>query len=150
MRNDIPQCVQLIGTSAHLEQVEAIHASMLQSSEGSFSEPEMDNLRVIIRLTVEFNHYLGLDCGHVFCREYMNESTFSGIDSFTSVTRAYQTLLDSAESTIHWGLLSESSWREAFASNFAQFMRESDFRNKCRLLLDLFKLQIIFAGVSYD
>jgi hypothetical protein len=33
---------------------------------------------------------------------------------------------------------------------FNSFTKEVNFESKCRLLLDLFKLQIVFAGISYD
>jgi len=33
---------------------------------------------------------------------------------------------------------------------FNNIAAEGNFEIKCRLLLDLFKLQIVFAGVSYD
>jgi hypothetical protein len=34
--------------------------------------------------------------------------------------------------------------------SFNKFTLEKNFEKKCRLLLDLFKLQIVFAGVFYD
>ena len=39
---------------------------------------------------------------------------------------------------------------EEFRSMFKKFELEENFEEKCRLLLDLFKLQIVFAGMSYD
>jgi hypothetical protein len=33
---------------------------------------------------------------------------------------------------------------------YNQFTQEANFENKCRLLLDLYKLQILFAGIYYD
>ena len=39
---------------------------------------------------------------------------------------------------------------EKFKSTFQTFELEENFEEKCRLLLDLFKLQIVFAGISYD
>ena len=44
---------------------------------------------------------------------------------------------------------SMESFKSQFVSMFNQFTNETNFENKCRLLLDLFKLQIVFAGVSY-
>ena len=40
------------------------------------------------------------------------------------------------------------SLRDRFLSLYPEFVAETKFENKCRLLLDLFKLQIVFAGGS--
>jgi len=42
------------------------------------------------------------------------------------------------------------SLRDRFLSLYREFVAETKFENKCRLLLDLFKLQIVFAGAFYD
>jgi hypothetical protein len=44
---------------------------------------------------------------------------------------------------------SRESFKTQFVSMFKEFTEEVNFENKCRLLLDLFKLQIIFVGISY-
>jgi len=66
------------------------------------------------------------------------------------VTHAYKVLVNAKESKIEWGRLSIPLLEEQFAPMFAEFEQEANFENRCRLLLDLFKLQIVFAGMSYD
>jgi len=39
---------------------------------------------------------------------------------------------------------------ESFIAVYRQFAQEKNFEKKCRLLIDLFKLQIIFVGLTYD
>jgi len=151
MKNDTPQCVQRIETSADIRRrVETLHASMAESSHGCFSKTELDHLRTVIRLTVEFHSYLRLACTHHFCLTYMSESIFSGVDSYCGLTGAYKVLRDATESRIEWSGISAPSLKERFSSIFDEFDRETNFEAKCRLLLDLFKLQIVFAGMSYD
>ena len=147
--DSISHCVQVIEASGETRQrVEAIQSSMLKHFSGCFSDKELDSLRVVIRLTIEFNHYLQLSCAHRFCLEYECESIRSGVDFFCTLTRAYRVLVGATESRIEWDSVAPS-FREKFASVFSEFDGEMNFESKCRLLLDLFKLQIIFAGVSY-
>jgi len=40
------------------------------------------------------------------------------------------------------------SIKDRFLALYPEFMVETAFENKCRLLLDLFKLQVVFAGRS--
>jgi hypothetical protein len=47
-------------------------------------------------------------------------------------------------------MISTMSLKKQFLSWFHEFEIETSFEKKCRLLLDLFKLQIVFAGVLYD
>ncbi len=143
--------MQLIGTSGDIRQrVETIQVSMAGSSEGHFSASELDHLRTVIRLTVEFHYYLQLACTHRFCMMYASESIFSGVDSYCSITRAYKMFVGARESRVEWSTIAVMSLKRQFASVFDEFDRETNFEDKCRLLLDLFKLQIVFAGVSYD
>ena len=126
---------------------------------------------MVIRLTVEFQdhlqngnpdlrgivqrlqHSIGSD-SHVNMDEtelrYDNESTFSGIDSFCSVSAAYSVLIGATESKIEWGVVSVLALKELFVAIYREFDAEVDFVKKCRLLLDLFKIQIVFAGVTHD
>jgi hypothetical protein len=150
MSADIPKCEDGINAFAEVRQhVEAIQVSMVDSATGCFLESELDHLRVVIRLSVEFHYYVQRSCAHVFCLEYVSESIFSGIDSFMFVFGGYQVLVGATGSEIDWDEVSATSLKQQFARMFDEFARETVFERKCRLLLDLFKLQIVFAGVSY-
>ena len=56
---------------------------------------------------------------------------------------------DSA-SKVEWGIISAASLKEHYISMFQNFITEKNFENKCRILLDLFKMQIVFAGMLYE
>ena len=138
-----------------VERVHAIQAEMVESAGSSFLDSELDDLRVIIRLTVEFFYYLqgedplpAVDDAQEKAR-YVCESVFSGVDSFDSVSSAYDLLRGARSSTLAPGAKSIDSLKEEFALKYAEFIEEKDFEKRCRLLLDLFKLQIVFAGLSY-
>jgi hypothetical protein len=45
---------------------------------------------------------------------------------------------------------SRESFKTQFVSVFNKFTEEVNFESKCRLLLDLFKLQMVFVGISYN
>jgi len=122
---------------------------MAKSAEGSFLESELEDLRAVIRLTVELHEYFQLACTHPFCLTYVSESVFSGIDSYCNVTQAYNVLVGAKESQIEWAAVSISGLKGHFALMFEAFDKENVFESKCRLLLDLFKLMIVFAGITY-
>lgn len=153
-------------------QIQEIQTSMIEGAKLCFSGLEQEHLRCIIRLTGEFNNYL--QNGNPQLRtialqhsqsdnlqvppnqlelndlKYSIESIFSGIDSFLSVGAAYRVLVGASSSEIEWGMVPMTSLKEQFFSLYDQFTMEANFEKKCRLLLDLFKIQIVFAGVFYD
>jgi len=157
------------------EHIQAIQTSMLESEcvKSCFEKPEQDDLRILIRLTLEFDDYLknGIPGLRVIAEserhrpggfiippneleleelKYSLESIFSGIDSFRRVNAAYRVLVGATGSKVEWGMASMASLKEQFISMFHEFTAETNFEKKCRLLLDLFKIQIVFAGVFYD
>lgn len=135
------------------ERIRLLQLSMARSAESCFSEPEIEHLRCLIRLTLEFEHYLqhfDLHQRDPDDLEYLADSVFAGICSFCSVTRAYRVLVGSLRSTIQRETFSVPALREQFVTMFHEFTAEENLERKCRLLLDLFKIQIVFAGVSYE
>jgi hypothetical protein len=82
--------------------------------------------------------------------EFACESILSGVDSFWRLSPTYSSSDGAKASRIEWGMISsKESLKSQFVSMFKEFTEEVNFENKCRLLLDLFKLQIIFVGISY-
>jgi hypothetical protein len=159
------------------KQVEEMQASMVESAKSSFDDTEFGHLRAVIRLTVEFRDYVehgsvdiatsllhrphakyvadalsaSTDPFNKYDLAYACESIRSGVDSFCRLSASYR-LLDSATSSrVEWNMISSrDSFKTQFVSMFNKFTEEVNFENRCRLLLDLFKLQIVFAGVSYN
>jgi hypothetical protein len=82
--------------------------------------------------------------------KYMVETVFNAVESFVSVNSAYRVLIGAVSSRIDWDTISVSSFYEQYASRFREFVTEPVFEKQCRLLLDLFKLELVFAGFSYD
>ncbi len=157
------------------DRVQVVQSSMLESEcvKSCFEEPVKDDLRILIRLTLEFDEYLknGIPGLRVIAEserhrpggyiipsneiemeelKYSLESIFSGIDSYRKVNAEYSILVGSTNSKIEWGMVSMISLKELFVSTFHKFTAETAFVKKCRLLLDLFKIQIVFAGALYD
>lgn len=157
------------------EHIQTIQTSMLESEcvKSCFEEPEQDDLQILIRLTLEFDDYLkngipGLRViadserhrpgGYIIPPDelkteelkYSLEKIFSGIDSYRKVNAAYSILVGSTKGKIEWGMVTMVSLKELFVATFQKFTTETDFVKKCRFLLDLFKIQIVFAGVFYD
>jgi hypothetical protein len=135
------------------KQIRETQAVMLENTRSCFSESEQDNLRCLIRLTIEFNSYLQFsqaDSQNIDELKYRIESIFSGIESFCNVNAAYRVLVGATSSKIEWNQVCLAPLDEKFVFMFREFNKEAIFERKCRLLLDLFKLQIVFAGVFYN
>lgn len=150
MRDDISSCVGIFRTDAVLHRVRANQASMAELAEAWFSESELEHLRTVVRLVIELYEYFQLPCAHSFCLSYVGESVFSGIDSYCIVTRAYRMPRGAKESQIEWNSLSLPELKTRYACMFKAFEEVNAFETKCRLLLDLYKVLIVFAGLTYD
>ncbi|MHB8652690.1 MAG: hypothetical protein ACYDA9_02300 [Terriglobia bacterium] len=150
MKPDIPDCINIFTTDAVRQHVKAIQASMEESAQDCFTKSEVEHLRVVVRLTVELHHYFQITCGHSFCLSYTCESIFSGIDSYRSLTHAYGVLVGAVGSRIDWSTVSVLELKVPFSSMFEAFEKEKSFESKCRFLLDLYKLMIVFAGISFS
>jgi hypothetical protein len=157
--------------------VKEIQASMMESAQSRLDESKLGDLRVVIRLTVEFRDYLengsvdiatsvlhgplakyvtnaqsaSTDPFNKYDLQFACESIRSGVDSFCNLSAGYRVLVGAVGSRVEWGIISSrESFKTQFVSMFNTFAEEGNFESKCRLLLDLFKLQIVFAGISYD
>ena len=124
---------------------------MLEASH--FLDSELDDLRGVIRLTVEFFHRLqrvDIDSIDDESLQYWGGSVFSGVDSFTGLCSAYRTTAGQTRSKLPQRVTSRAALKEEFSAMYREFAGGNNFEKRCRLLLDLFKLQIIFAGMTYD
>jgi len=82
---------------------------------------------------------------------YICESILSGVDSFWDISTTYRRSVGATDSTVEWdSISSRESFKTHFVLMFNRFVKDAQFESKCRLLLDLFKLQIVFVGLSYD
>ena len=81
---------------------------------------------------------------------YTIDKVLFNIDSFRTVIHSYGILVGATRSTIDWKVINVQSLKDEFISIYDAFVAETNFESKCRLLLDLVKLQIVFAGAFYD
>lgn len=137
--------------------LQAIQLDMEKSARPGFDDKDIEHLRVLIRVTMEFHDYVTSappwpqfpgDPFHDM--NYMIDKILINIDSFRSVLHTYGVLVGSTKSRIDWSAVGVQSLQDRFLSLYPEFVAETKFENKCRLLLDLFKLQIVFAGAFYD
>jgi hypothetical protein len=125
----------------------SIQKSMGDAVSASFSASELEALHVVIRITLEFRR----DLKNKKISNYAAASVFSGIESFVSLTHAYGILAGSElQSQLQWKSLSPASLKKEFNRLYLRFIAEDAFEQQARLLLDLFKLQIAIAAVTYD
>jgi hypothetical protein len=114
---------------------------------------EMDDLNVLVRLTVEFWYFLQQSdhgTGERAEVRYACESVFSGIESFCQMSSYYRMLSAESPTAGDWNIASLAHFRDLFAAQYRQLSVEETFPIRCRILLELFKLQIVFAGMVYE
>jgi hypothetical protein len=136
-----------------MERVQAICLSMEESARPGFDDNDIENLRILVRITVQFYDYLTSTVPSADPsgdRNYVLDRVFFHVESFRLVMHSYGVLVGATPSTIDWNTINLKSVENQFISTYHAFVRQMPFEDKCRLLLDLVKLQIVFAGVSYD
>ncbi len=134
-----------------VHRVQAIQRLMEQAAGPGFNDKDVENLRILIRITVQFYDHLksARSCEQAEM-QYTASRAFFHVDSFLTVIHTYGILFGSRTSTIDWDAIRIGSLREVFVAVYDAFVAETRFEEKCRLLLDLVKLQIVFAGAYYD
>lgn len=177
MNDRVTRRAQEIQGTDLFRRVKESQALIVESAKAHFDDSELDHLRAVIRLTIEFQDYLehgsveiatsiqngphakyvtdapsaSTDPFNKCDLDYACESIRSGVDSFCSLSASYKMLDGATNSSVEWGMISSrDSFKTQFVSMFNKFTKEANFEKKCRLLLDLFKLQIVFAGISYN
>ena len=141
-----------------IQRIRAIQQSMEEPARLRFGDEDyFQHLRVLVRLTVEFHDYLtSTPPWPAFPDDPFHNMTYAidkvliNIDSFRTVVHSYGVLVGSTSSTIDWNVINIRSLKDEFVSVYHAFVAQTDFESKCRLLLDLVKLQVVFAGAFYD
>lgn len=122
---------------------------MVDEAASCFEPSDLEHLRVLVRLAVEFWYYVQGRYEPLDGR-YVCDSIFSGVSSFQSVEAAYGVLVGARPSDIEWGAMTGSAVQRDYLATFERFDREQPFEERCRLVLDLFRLQLLFAATSYE
>jgi len=131
--------------------VQETQRAMAAGARPAFVASDIEHLNGVVRLTIEFAFFLeefssgdraSLDVG------YECLSIISGIDSFLSVFGTYNMLRDTEEISVHW-FENPAEFQKSFRTKYAAFLDADRFEPKCRYLLELFKMQIVFAGATY-
>ena len=135
-----------------------IKASIVQEPEADFNEEEIENLGILIRLSVQFYNFLTSrgrwpefpeDPFHNMT--YAVDSIIWNVDSFRYLIHHSYGIMDGrTKTTVDWNTVTASSIKDQYLSMYQNFIDETDFLKKFRLLLDLYKFQLVFAGLFYD
>jgi hypothetical protein len=137
--------------------VRATQSSMGEASRPAFDDYHIENLNILIMLAAEIHNYLRTSPpGPPVAREafddliYMIDKILFHVDSLRIVMHTYGVLVGSTRTTVDWNAISVQSLRDRLQSLYSEFIAETKFEDKCRLLLDLSKLQLVYAGAFYD
>lgn len=134
-------------------EVTKIYEFMADSKESSFLESENAAVFELIKVTVEFWHYLlsaNIDSPDDDALRYACESTFAAVDEFCLISSAYRMQPGARRSSRLVEIPSSLTVKNLYISTYRQLSLETTFEGKCRLLLELFKMQMIFAGLRYE
>ena len=134
-----------------------IKDSMAEAARPVFEDDDIQKLGDLIRLTVRFYHYLtSRGRWPVFPEDpwhdltYVTEPIFWFVDDFLDVLKKYDYVPGKVSTAVDWDNVTGDSLRERFLTMYQDFIAEKAFARKCRLLLDLYKLQIVFAGMFFE
>jgi hypothetical protein len=123
---------------------------MVGAAQSCLPESCVGDLRGLIRLTEKFNANACRRDASTFDRrdvEYWCRSIYGGIDSFLSVRDCCRSISDSDLST--WEKMTALELMETFTAKYQVFHNETAFERRLVILLDLFKLQILWAAMEY-
>jgi hypothetical protein len=132
-------------------QIKEVHETqdlMLAAGHEYLVDSEADDLRGLIRITIEFFYFI--DKGIEPLENYTLDTVCSGVESFQSLNSAYRAISNRPLTAVDWDRINAANLREQFLTLYRQFRSERDFEMQFRLLLDLFRLQIIYVGLKYD
>jgi hypothetical protein len=140
-------------TEQRLREVLITQDSLLESAQPYLSGSELDSLRCVTRLVVEFNHYLqdtAVVPANADATRYTGDSVFSGMDSFCALSFAVSSRAGFGTSAVDWNrLVSPSRLRADFVERYPELRRSLPFLARCRIVLDLFKLAVVLVTISY-
>lgn len=134
-----------------MEEVKLVHTAMLKKSASWGWESEADELHSLIRLSFEFLDFLdhpdlSRDAEEI---RYRCESVFSGVASFLSVSATYRAFFRMPQPKPGLSTIDPEVLTASFRQTCYEFRDEDEFERRCGLLLELFRLQMIFASISY-
>jgi len=135
------------------ERVNRIYLPFEIQAAKTIPESEAGDLRAIVRITIETVDYIeenGTPVRGAEAALYMCETIFSGISSFCTITETYNSMKEARPSQLSSGVWSLELLTSEIERSFARFLDESDFCERCRLILDVFKLQMMLAGLVYQ
>jgi hypothetical protein len=108
-----------------VDRVRAVQDHLVRLAQSRLETGEIDDLRCVIRLTVEFHDYLkgehasSHDSSEV---RYISESIFAGLESFCNLTAAFRLAGHAPEDAVtKWDKLSQGSLNDLFAAKYREF-----------------------------
>jgi len=131
-------------------EIKDLQAQMETSAQSCFVQSEIDHLNSIIRLIAESAALPSYDQISDHDKRYAGDSIFSGMDSFCIVNSAYSILAGAEKSKLRWQELPYDRLENSFQDLYRRFLDQEDFMVRCRMMLDLFKIQILIATLNYD
>ena len=127
---------------------------MAQLAKSGYCEEDIEDLCVVTRVAVEvyawlkdFNiNSLEQNKDEV---EYNCETVLWSINTFIKVCGDYSVLIGTIPSQIDWGVISVASLKKLIIATYERFDAENVFLKKCRILLDLYRMELVLAGLVY-
>ena len=125
---------------------------MVLLAKSGYDESDMEDLLVLTHMAIEFYWWLkdaNTDSLDRYEADENSETLFVAFDAFRHTYWAYDVLIGRVASNIDWGDISVPSLRKLIILTYERFDVESNFLKKCRFLLNLYKVELVFAGLMY-
>jgi hypothetical protein len=133
-----------------------IQLSMGVSARPAFSDCDVENLQILIRLAMDFFDQVTPASSRAEDEawrddlRYHVENALIHQDKFRAVVNVYACVVGAERSALKWEEMSKPSLFDTYAHVYQQFLDEETFEPRCRSLLDLIRIQLVCAGVFYD
>jgi len=133
-----------------MDAIKELQDSMLESASDWYSASDKEDLRALIWAVGEFYRYLlDGDLNDRRSLRYHGDNVLATIECFGRLVDAYRTG-DEADDYRHvQGMASVEALKEEFIATYREFCKQVDFEQRYGLLLRLFKLQLVFVGMTY-
>jgi hypothetical protein len=135
----------------------AITDSMVREVGPELIARDLELIGELVEVCVQFDHFLtGRGRWPAFPEDPFHNMKYevSGllchVNTFLSLVQLYGILTGSKRSTVDWTTVTTVSVKDRYLFAYQEFIDETHFVKKLRLLLDLYKLQLVFAGMFYD
>ncbi|MEQ1886859.1 MAG: hypothetical protein ABL967_17490 [Bryobacteraceae bacterium] len=139
----------MLDYTRHVDEVKSIQTSVLTGAPDWLEPSTLGHVRCLIRLSVEFSYFLAdFDSAGNEDFDYLAGSVFAGTESFQLVAMLVSVMGCETPNPLVGKQVSAKQMKDIFLRAYRELADSESFKNRCQLLLDLFRMQVVFVGLT--